>query len=110
MQLNILMTPRQNHARCDVLQSAPHYICGRTFHSAAGCGLSITCSSTGRAVCCIHYCGLRPVIEYGLPWLVIANDVDWPPLVGISPSIQRIAEAGELFGFMGKMVLTLNRR
>ena len=110
MQPNSRMVPRKSRARCGVLQSAPHYVCGLTFHSTAGCGLSITCLSTGHAGCSMHYRVLRRVTKYGLPWRVVENDANWPPLVGIIPSIQRIAEAGELFGVMGKTVKTVNRR
>ena len=63
-----------------------------------------------RGTCSTHYRVLRPVIECGLPLLVVANDANWPPLVGISPSIRRIAEAGKMFGMMGKMVMAFNRR
>ena len=81
--------PRQSPFRCGVLQSAPHYVSGRTLHSTACRDVSIVCLRTVGAVCRINYGVLVPMVECDLSWLVVANYADWSPLVGICPSIQK---------------------
>ena len=49
-------------------------------------------------VCRMHYRVLRPVIECGLSSLVVSNDADWPTFIGTISSMQKVAEAGKLFG------------